>query len=73
MDFTLNRTWPIFYDYIPMYKFQSNTSILSKDIARKLFFKVENFSKLKKGHGRTGRTYVRTGRDGRDGRTYGQW
>ena len=29
-------------------KFQSNTPILSKDIARKPFFKVENFSKLKR-------------------------
>ena len=29
-------------------KFQSNTSTFSKDIARKLFFKVENFSKLKR-------------------------
>ena len=31
-------------------KFQSNIPILSKDIARKPFFKGENFSKLKKGH-----------------------
>ena len=29
-------------------KFQSNTPTLSKDIARKPFFKVENFSKLKR-------------------------
>ena len=31
-------------------KFQSNTPVLPKDIAWKPFFKVENFSKLKKGH-----------------------
>ena len=29
-------------------KFQSNTPILSKDIPQKPFFKVENFSKLKR-------------------------
>ena len=29
-------------------EFQSNIPILSKDIARKPFFKVENFSKLKR-------------------------
>ena len=29
-------------------KFQSNTQILSKDIAGKQFFKAENFSKLKR-------------------------
>ena len=29
-------------------KFESNTPILSKDIVRKPFFKVENFSKLKR-------------------------
>ena len=50
MDFTLNQTWPTFYDHIPVYKisiqytnpfkcikFQSNTPILSKDITRKPF------------------------------------
>ena len=41
VDFTLNRTWPMFYNYIPVYKI---TLIFSKDIERKPFFKV------KKGH-----------------------
>ena len=31
-------------------KFESNTLIFSKDIEPKPFFKVEIFSKLKKGH-----------------------
>ena len=31
-------------------KIESNILIFSKDIQRKSFFKVENFSKLKKGH-----------------------
>ena len=31
-------------------KFESNTLIFSKDIERKPFFKVENFSKSKKGY-----------------------
>ena len=31
-------------------KFESNTLIFLKDIAWKPFFKVEHFSKLKKGH-----------------------
>ena len=31
-------------------KFESNTLIFLKDIEWKPFFKVENFSKLKKGH-----------------------
>ena len=31
-------------------KFESNTLTFSKDIERKPLFKVENFSKLKKGH-----------------------
>ena len=31
-------------------KYESNTLIFSKDIEQKLFFKVENFLKLKKGH-----------------------
>ena len=50
MDFTLNRTWPTFYDYIPVFKAWIQYTNLSKDIERKLFFKVEIFSKFKKGH-----------------------
>ena len=37
----------IIYLYI---KFESNTLIFSKDIEQKPFFKVENFSELKKGN-----------------------
>ena len=37
--------------YIPVYYIpESDTPILSKDIARKPFLKVENFSNLKMGH-----------------------
>ena len=31
-------------------KFESNILVFAKDIERKPFYKVENFSKLEKGH-----------------------
>ena len=63
-------------------KFESNTLIFSKDIERKPFFKVENFSKFKMGHNSKNNWWiitliewkpsvVRTGRTGRAGGTGG--
>ena len=42
-DFTLNRTWPIFYDYMPAYKIwiEYNNLLFKKNIERKTFFEGE--------------------------------
>ena len=41
-DFTLNRTWPIFYVYIPVYKIWIRYTIfLKNNIEKKTFFEGE--------------------------------
>ena len=50
VDFTQNRTWPTFYDYIPVYKVWIQYTNLFKRYHTENIFLSWKFSKLKKGH-----------------------
>ena len=42
-DFTLNQTWPIFYDYIPVYKIWIQyTNLFKKYWKQNIFQKISN-------------------------------
>ena len=50
MDFTLNRTWPTFYDYIPVYKISIQYTNPFERYRMETIFQSLKFFQVDKGH-----------------------
>ena len=58
MDFTLNPTWPTFYDYVPVYKISIQYTNPFKRYRTETIFQSWKFFKVEKGHNSQNNTWI---------------